>query len=54
MAGVACGLFGEAEAAARVNEAIDTITPQLDEAERASRREVWSAAVKSVIAAGRC
>ena len=40
--------------AARVNEAIDTITPQLDEAERASRREVWSAAVKSVIAAGHC
>jgi glycerol kinase len=54
MAGVACGLFGEAEAAARVSEAIDTISPQLDEAERASRREVWSAAVKLVIAAGHC
>ena len=53
MAGIACGLFGEAVAAQRTSEAIDEIAPQLDDAERASRRGAWSAAVKSVIAAGR-
>jgi glycerol kinase len=51
MAGIACGLFGEAEAAKRVGETIDEIAPRLDEAARAARREKWSQAVKSVITA---
>jgi glycerol kinase len=49
MAGIGCGLFDEAVAAARVAEGEDEIAPHIAEAEREPKRRAWSAAVQSVI-----
>ncbi len=48
MAGVACGLFDEAEALARVSKSIDEIKPLMGESDRVALRKVWSSAVQAL------
>jgi glycerol kinase len=49
LAGLSTGFLDEATIEARLSEAVDVITPRLDELGRKAKARVWEAAVRSVV-----